>query len=82
MLTLSEEFRPCTSLFTAGKYTVPVLWDKKTSTIVNNESADIVRMLNARFNTIAKKVRCAQCSGDANGGLHLIGFDSTNVFDM
>lgn len=23
----------------AGKYTVPVLWDKKSSTIVNNESA-------------------------------------------
>jgi len=33
-----------------GKYTVPVLWDKKTSRIVNNESALIVRMLNSEFN--------------------------------
>lgn len=28
-----------------GRYTVPVLWDKKTETIVNNESAEIIRML-------------------------------------
>lgn len=35
---------------TLGKYTVPVLWDKKTSRIVNNESALIVRMLNTEFN--------------------------------
>lgn len=26
------------------KYSVPVLWDKKTNTIVNNESSEIVRM--------------------------------------
>ena len=32
-----------------GRVTVPVLWDKKTKTIVNNESADIVRMLNSAF---------------------------------
>ena len=36
---------------------MPVLWDKKTNTIVNNESADIVRILNERFNSIAKNVR-------------------------
>lgn len=40
----------------AGKYTVPVLWDKKKKTIVNNESADIVRMLNDRMNKLAKNV--------------------------
>lgn len=28
---------------------VPVLWDKKTQTIVNNESADIIRMFNSAF---------------------------------
>ena len=39
----------------AGKYTVPVLWDKQTKSIVNNESADIVRMFNDAFNGIAKK---------------------------
>ncbi len=33
-----------------GRATVPVLWDKHTNTIVNNESADIVRMLNTAFN--------------------------------
>ncbi|KFZ37295.1 glutathione S-transferase [Shewanella mangrovi] len=32
-----------------GRATVPVLWDKKTQTIVNNESADIVRMFNSAF---------------------------------
>lgn len=31
----------------AGKYSVPVLWDKKEKTIVNNESSDILRMFNA-----------------------------------
>ncbi|CAL8464887.1 g4422 [Coccomyxa elongata] len=39
---------------TGGKYTVPVLWDKKTKQIVNNESADIVRMFNSAFNEHAK----------------------------
>jgi glutathionyl-hydroquinone reductase len=32
-----------------GRCTVPILWDKKTETLVNNESADIVRMLNREF---------------------------------
>jgi putative glutathione S-transferase len=30
--------------------TVPVLWDKKTNTIVNNESSEIIRMFNTSFN--------------------------------
>ena len=33
-----------------GRVTVPVLWDKKTATIVSNESADIIRMFNSVFN--------------------------------
>ncbi|HEC14584.1 MAG TPA: glutathione S-transferase family protein, partial [Rhodospirillales bacterium] len=33
-----------------GRATVPVLWDKVRRTIVNNESADIVRILNTAFN--------------------------------
>jgi putative glutathione S-transferase len=33
----------------AGRVTVPVLWDTETKRIVNNESADIVRMLNSAF---------------------------------
>lgn len=32
-----------------GRVTVPVLWDRKTGTIVNNESAEIIRMLNRAF---------------------------------
>eukprot|EP01132_Coremiostelium_polycephalum_P007444 gene7444-9148_t len=37
-----------------GRFTVPVLWDKKTSTIVNNESSEIIRMFNTVFNKFAK----------------------------
>ena len=33
----------------SGRVTVPVLWDKRTRTIVNNESAEIIRMLNREF---------------------------------
>jgi len=37
-----------------GKVTVPVLWDKKTATIVNNESRDIIRMFDTEFSAYAK----------------------------
>lgn len=37
----------------SGRATVPVLWDKKLGTIVNNESADIVRMMNSGFGALA-----------------------------
>ncbi|ASA54774.1 glutathione S-transferase family protein [Vibrio gazogenes] len=33
-----------------GRVTVPVLWDKKTNTIVSNESSEIIRMFNSEFN--------------------------------
>jgi len=36
-----------------GRATVPVLWDKQEQTIVNNESADILRMLNSGFGDLA-----------------------------
>ena len=32
-----------------GRYSVPVLWDKKTNTIVNNESAEMLRWLPQAF---------------------------------
>ena len=35
-----------------GRCTVPVLWDLDTSTIVNNESADIIRMFDSAFDQI------------------------------
>lgn len=38
---------------TAGsRVTVPVLWDRETSTIVNNESSEIIRMLNSAFDDV------------------------------
>lgn len=36
-----------------GRVTVPVLWDKRTKTIVSNESSGIIRMFNSAFNEIA-----------------------------
>lgn len=36
-----------------GRATVPILWDKQRQTIVNNESGDIVRMLNSGFGALA-----------------------------
>ena len=36
------------------KATVPILWDKKTRTIVNNESSEIIRIMNDAFNDITK----------------------------
>ncbi|KAG2361831.1 glutathione S-transferase [Suillus spraguei] len=33
-----------------GRFTVPVLWDKKLDTIVNNESSEIIRIFNTAFN--------------------------------
>ena len=45
---LHEQYTRVDPSFT-GRATVPVLWDKQTGTIVNNESADIIRMLNTAF---------------------------------
>jgi glutathionyl-hydroquinone reductase len=39
----------------SGRATVPVLWDKVSKTIVNNESADLVRMLNTGFGALAQR---------------------------
>ncbi|XP_020593195.1 uncharacterized protein LOC110033523 [Phalaenopsis equestris] len=38
----------------SGRYSVPVLWDKKLKIIVNNESSEIIRMLNTEFNEMAE----------------------------
>ena len=37
------------------KYTTPVLWDKETNAIVNNESTEILRMLDTAFQAHAKR---------------------------
>jgi glutathionyl-hydroquinone reductase len=39
---------------TSGKYTIPLLWDMKYNTIVNNDSSDIAYMLNSCLNNLAK----------------------------
>ena len=35
-----------------GRVTVPILWDKHTQTIVNNESSEIIRIFNTQFNEL------------------------------
>jgi putative glutathione S-transferase len=76
-----------------GRATVPVLWDKQTDTMVNNESADIVRMFNSGFRDLAdntvdlypEPLRGAiDALNDAiypalNNGVYRTGFASTQV---
>jgi glutathionyl-hydroquinone reductase len=38
-----------------GRVTVPLLWDRERSEIVNNESAEILRMLNREFDALARR---------------------------
>ncbi|MGN6573223.1 MAG: glutathione S-transferase family protein [Pseudolabrys sp.] len=45
---LSEVYLVAAPRYT-GRVSVPVLWDKKGKTIVNNESSEIIRMLNSAF---------------------------------
>jgi len=37
-----------------GRVTVPTLWDTKTGTVVNNESSEIIRMLNTEWDAFAE----------------------------
>jgi glutathionyl-hydroquinone reductase len=46
--SLPDFYRRCHAGYT-GRATVPVLWDSQTQTIVNNESADIIELLNSEF---------------------------------
>lgn len=39
----------------SGRVTVPVLWDREKRTIVNNESAEIIRMMNSAFDHLGAK---------------------------
>jgi putative glutathione S-transferase len=71
-----------------GKVTVPTLWDKKTKRIVNNESSEIIRMLNAEFGALGadptdfypKHLRAeidrinAQVYANVNNGVYRCGF--------
>jgi glutathionyl-hydroquinone reductase len=48
---LSEIYLLAQPLY-SGRVSVPVLWDKKRKTIVNNESSEIIRILNSAFNAL------------------------------
>jgi glutathionyl-hydroquinone reductase len=52
---IHELYSQADPLYT-GRATVPVLWDKESNTIVNNESAEIVRMLNRAFDDLTHEV--------------------------
>ncbi len=74
-----------------GRVTVPVLWDRERSTIVSNESSEIIRMFNAAFDDIGAKegdyypaaLRSAIDSlnmriyGSLNNGVYKCGFATT-----
>jgi glutathionyl-hydroquinone reductase len=55
------EFRYLHELYAAakpdytGRVTVPTLWDTRTRSIVNNESSEIIRMLNREFDAMATR---------------------------
>jgi glutathionyl-hydroquinone reductase len=74
-----------------GRVTVPVLWDKQTSTIVSNESAEIIRMMNSAFDAAGAKpgdyypqafreeidALNAQVYDSVNNGVYKAGFATT-----
>ena len=75
----------------SGRVTVPVLWDKKTKTIVSNESPEIIRMFNSAFDGIGAKagdyypepkrteidMLNERIYGTVNNGVYMAGFATT-----
>jgi len=76
-----------------GLVTVPVLWDKKHQTIVNNESSEIIRMLNSAFDdysnseidfypeSLRKKIDAINdvVYSNINNGVYRAGFATTQT---
>jgi len=76
-----------------GRVTVPVLWDRQRRTIVNNESSEIIRMLNSAFEMIGTRpgdyypqtlrgeidAVNARIYDTLNNGVHKAGFATTQA---
>jgi putative glutathione S-transferase len=89
---LSEVYLLADPHFT-GRVTVPVLWDKKRRSIVNNESAEIIRMLNSAFDALTEAKTDyypaelreeidainARVYDNVNNGVYRAGFASTQA---
>mmetsp|Transcript_7029 Transcript_7029/g.17637 ORF Transcript_7029/g.17637 Transcript_7029/m.17637 type:complete len:783 (-) Transcript_7029:196-2544(-) len=67
---------------TSGKYTIPLLWDTKLNTIVNNESSDISYMLNSSFNAFAKNPELDLYTEDDEDGLDRLNAVSKWLYPM
>jgi putative glutathione S-transferase len=90
LASLPEVYLKANARFT-GKVTVPALWDRRRGTIVNNESAEILRMFEVEFRALAttgldlypEVLRAeiddvnAFVAPRVNGGVYRAGFAST-----
>lgn len=90
LASLPEVYRQANPRFT-GKVTVPALWDRRRATIVNNESADILRMFEVEFRALSttgvdlypQALRAeidevnAVVARRVNGGVYRAGFAAT-----
>ncbi len=71
---LSEAYRSSDPGFD-GRVTVPVLWDRVTGRIVNNESSEIIRMLDREFAAFAKHPEPVFCPPELEAEI-----DAVNTF--